>query len=251
MKKIVPISVIVDAIDTTIGGWQQFYNMATGEVETVPDPDNADADQAAFEETAKKIESSADYVRLPSREELRGYRIMERFAKEKDNQALFRALRGRDPFRSFREQAGELGMIEEYYSFRAEAYRDVAREWCRDNGIPYTEKEGGADGGITVCLWYTGKEGSARAFAEEMESGGIADEIRGEAGNLRYEYYLPMKDDGSVLLIDSWRDQAALDAHHASDAMRRLSELRNRYDLHMRTERYARIGDADGEFVRK
>ena len=60
-----------------------------------------------------------------------------------------------------------------------------------------------------------------------------------------------MKDDGSVLLIDSWRDQAALDAHHASDAMRRLSELRNRYDLHMRTERYARIGDADGEFVRK
>ena len=36
---------------------------------------------------------------------------------------------------------------------------------------------------ITVNLYYTGKDGSAKAFADEMESSGIADQIRSEEGN--------------------------------------------------------------------
>ena len=43
---------------------------------------------------------------------------------------------------------------------------------------------------IVVNLRYTGKNGSARAFAEEMTSSGTVDVIRNENGNLRYEYYL-------------------------------------------------------------
>ena len=38
---------------------------------------------------------------------------------------------------------------------------------------------------ITVNLYYKGVNGSARAFAEEMESSGIAADIRTEPGNLR------------------------------------------------------------------
>ena len=41
---------------------------------------------------------------------------------------------------------------------------------------------------ITVNILYTGKNGSARKFAEEMESSGTVAEIRKEKGNLRYEY---------------------------------------------------------------
>lgn len=105
---------------------------------------------------------------------------------------------------------------------------------------------------ITVNLYYTGKNGSARAFAEEMESGGIAPAIRAEDGNLRYQYYLPMDDPETVLLIDSWRDQAAIDAHHASPMMARLAALREKYDLHMKAERF--VSDdlgADDRFIRK
>ena len=40
-------------------------------------------------------------------------------------------------------------------------------------------------------LYYTGDGGAARAFAAEMAAGGVVDEIRAEAGNLRYEYFLP------------------------------------------------------------
>ena len=42
---------------------------------------------------------------------------------------------------------------------------------------------------ITVNLRYTGKDGSAKKFAEEMVSSGTVDAIRNETGNLRYEYY--------------------------------------------------------------
>ena len=47
---------------------------------------------------------------------------------------------------------------------------------------------------ITVNLYYTGSNGSARAFAEEMEKSGIAADIRKEPGNLRYQYFQPLDD---------------------------------------------------------
>ena len=46
---------------------------------------------------------------------------------------------------------------------------------------------------ITVNLYYTGENGSARRFMEEMESSGTADEIRAEAGNLRCEYFIELE----------------------------------------------------------
>ena len=103
-------------------------------------------------------------------------------------------------------------------------------------------------------IYYTGKNDSAAAFAEEMERSGTAARIRAEDGNLRYEYFTPMNDPETVLLIDSWRDQAAIDAHHASPMMETISKLREKYDLHMRVERYisdSGIPEPDMAFIRK
>ena len=91
---------------------------------------------------------------------------------------------------------------------------------------------------ITVNIYYSGSNGSARAFAEEMLRSGTVSAIRAEAGNLRYEYFFPMDDPETVLLIDQWRDQAAIDAHHASPMMGQIAALREKYDLHMKAERY-------------
>lgn len=105
---------------------------------------------------------------------------------------------------------------------------------------------------ITVNLYYRGTNGSARAFAEEMETSGIAAAIRKEEGNLRYEYFQPLDDPETILLIDSWRDQAAIDAHHASSMMTQLAALREKYDLHMTVERF--VSDdlgADEQFIRR
>ena len=56
-----------------------------------------------------------------------------------------------------------------------------------------------------------------------------------------------------MLLIDSWEDQAAIDAHHASPMMSAIAALREKYDLHMTVERFIDLkeNEADMKFIRK
>ena len=105
---------------------------------------------------------------------------------------------------------------------------------------------------ITINLFYKGKGGSAKAFAEEMEKSGIADRIRAEEGNMGYRYFMPLDDPETVLLIDSWRDEEALEHHHQSEMMLSLSALREKYDLHMTANRYISDENAEDEkYLRK
>ena len=118
---------------------------------------------------------------------------------------------------------------------------------------------------ITVNLRYTGKNGAEQAFAREMISSGTVEKIRAEQGNLRYEYYLPFgeaagdqpngtKSEDTILLIDSWENQEAIDLHHASPMMQTIAALREKYDLHMTIERFIsddKIPEQDKGFIRK
>ena len=106
---------------------------------------------------------------------------------------------------------------------------------------------------ITVNLYYTGVNGKARLFAQEMESSGTAAAIRAEKGNIRYEYFFPMNDPETVLLIDAWESQEAIDVHHASPMMATIKELREKYDLHMKVERFisAETPESEERFIRK
>ena len=107
---------------------------------------------------------------------------------------------------------------------------------------------------ITVNIYYAGEGDSARRFAEEMIASGTVSAIRAEEGNLRYEYFCPLGDDSTVLLIDSWASQQSLDLHHASPMMQTIISLREKYDLHMRVERYVsgdETPDTDRPFIRE
>ncbi len=107
---------------------------------------------------------------------------------------------------------------------------------------------------ITINIYYSGSNGSARSFAKEMQDSGIVDRIRAKEGNLRYEYFFPMDDPQTVLLIDQWKDQEAIDEHHRSDIMPLIAALRDKYDLHMKVERFV-SDDAsqnpDKEYIRE
>ena len=62
-------------------------------------------------------------------------------------------------------------------------------------------------------------------------------------------------DSETVLLIDRWTNQEAIDAHHETSMMQTILRLREKYDLHMRVERYLsdeqEIPDKDMSFIRK
>ena len=87
---------------------------------------------------------------------------------------------------------------------------------------------------ITVNLRYTGKNGAAKKFAEEMVSSGTVAKIRAEKGNME--------------------NQAAIDVHHASPMMKTIAKLRDKYDLKMTVERYTpdnTMPKTDEKFIRK
>ena len=106
---------------------------------------------------------------------------------------------------------------------------------------------------ITMNIYYNGQNGSAKKFANEMMLSGIVNEIRNKEGNLRYEYFEPLDNKETILLIDSWKDQESLDKHHESDTMNKIIELRNKYDLHMTVEKYILDdnNNQDEKYIRK
>ena len=91
---------------------------------------------------------------------------------------------------------------------------------------------------LTINIYYTGENDNARKFVNEMISRGIVDRIREEKGNLKYEYFFPIDDSETVLLIDKWKDEEALDMHHKSEMMQVIAELRKKYNLKMKIEKY-------------
>jgi len=94
---------------------------------------------------------------------------------------------------------------------------------------------------LTINIYYKGENGNARKFAEEMVSSGIVDRVRKEEGNLRYEYFFPMDDPETVMLIDKWKDEKALDIHHKSEMMKEIATLRKKYNLNMRVEKFTEV----------
>lgn len=107
---------------------------------------------------------------------------------------------------------------------------------------------------ITINIYYTGENGSARKFAEEMISSGTVEAIRKEKGNIRYDYFYPVGDGETVLLIDSWENQEAIDVHHETPMMGTIVKLREKYNLHMKVERYIsndEIPEKDKKFIKE
>ena len=106
---------------------------------------------------------------------------------------------------------------------------------------------------ISINIYYSGRNGAARKFAEEMMSSGTVSAIRNEKGNLQYDYFYPVEDHETVLLIDSWVNQDAIDMHHRTPMMQKIMELREKYDLHMKVLRFVSddVPQADSSFIRE
>ena len=89
--------------------------------------------------------------------------------------------------------------------------------------------------GILLHVLYQGAE--AKAFADEMQSG-LRNDVLAEGGCLQYDYFLPVGKEDCVLLIEHWRDQAALDKHSAGEPMAKLKALKASHHLTTSIERF-------------
>lgn len=135
---------VADAFDEINEGWAIYLDKETGEIIYVPD-DNDFIDEEEFEENLEKINSDTEgrFVALPDQFEINEFQIMVYFAESLSNQKhiekLTYALRGRKPFRNFKDTIRYLDIAEDYYAFRSAELKAKAERWLEDNDIPYSE----------------------------------------------------------------------------------------------------------------
>ena len=91
---------------------------------------------------------------------------------------------------------------------------------------------------IVLHVTYTCKPAQAPAFVQAVKAAGLQDTVRAEDGCLRYDYHISCETPDTVVLLERWRDAAALERHLAQPHMARLRELKGFYALGTKLERY-------------
>lgn len=82
---------------------------------------------------------------------------------------------------------------------------------------------------IVLNVTYQCKPDLREAFLERILAEGIDEKSRAEAGNLKYDYYLPFGGGDELLLVEKWQDADALAAHGRQPHFLRLGALKAEY----------------------
>lgn len=91
---------------------------------------------------------------------------------------------------------------------------------------------------IVLNVTYKCKPDLRAEFLEAILAEGIDVASRAEAGNLKYDYYIPFDDDGDLLLVEKWRDAEALAAHAETPHYAKLKALKPRFVTDTVVERF-------------
>ena len=140
----IPLQLIYEAVEMASFEGVQYLDVERQEIVSIPE-DYSIYDERELEELEDKIDAGygTRFFRLPEQHDIHDYRIMEDFicSLESDDMRadLGNLTHGRGAFRRFRDGIIRYGIEQEWYAFRDEAYMQIARDWCEDNGISYTE----------------------------------------------------------------------------------------------------------------
>ncbi len=134
----VKLSDIIEAIEMTSQDSEYFLDKETGKIIWC----NAEVmEKDELEEVGEYLDEH-DCCRLPTSYEIHDYSIMTEFTQNLSGEnfdKLTVALRGRGAYRNFRNTIRYLGIEQQWYAYRDNAYKRIAIEWCNDNNIEYEE----------------------------------------------------------------------------------------------------------------
>lgn len=135
----IKLQMVVDAIEEVSDAYTSFYDTQKKEVVHLPDEWIIGETD---EELMESLENEPDrYLRLPTKYEIHEYSIMEEFVdylpSGKIKAELNNAIRGKGAFRRFKQSVRYHGIEQLWYDYLAEAYREIAKRWCRDNDLEF------------------------------------------------------------------------------------------------------------------
>jgi hypothetical protein len=151
---VVQVWKIVDALEIQIDESASYLDRETGEVETVSTTLMGLAEEGEEEpyllawqhaewELARLIARDGErFFDLPTKFDIHEWQIMEDFSEHQQEPLrsdLRSAIHRSGAFRIFKDTLRRRGRIETWYKFRERALHEIAVEWLKDHGVPYSE----------------------------------------------------------------------------------------------------------------
>jgi hypothetical protein len=154
MPATVRLSDIVDALEMQSDESRSFLDLDSGRVETVSldllgkaEEGEEELDLPEWQEAewalVKRIVSSGRWVELPTKFDIHEWQIMEAFSESarpaRIREELMDAIHGAGAFRSFKSALRRHRMEQAWFAFRADALKQIAREWCEEGQVPWEQ----------------------------------------------------------------------------------------------------------------
>lgn len=152
MDVYVKLNDIVAELEMMFDETRLFLNSKTGDIVAISDDDFRAAEseepiekfpdwQHENIKIAIEILEEDHYIPLPSKFDVHEYEIMERFCLSLDSERLsglmYDSIKGSGAFRRFKENIERYNIEQLWYSYRDESLKQIAIDWCQENGIQY------------------------------------------------------------------------------------------------------------------
>ena len=82
---------------------------------------------------------------------------------------------------------------------------------------------------LGINVTYTMKPGGRAGFLAGIAACGVQAAVRREAGCLQYDYFLPVGDEDSLLLMEKWTSREAQKVHLAQPHMAKIAALKEQF----------------------
>ena len=131
----VKLGEIIDALNFTNDEIKYYYNSINGEIFMLNIGDYENLNEDELDELFEKS------IMLPTRYDINEYEMMENFAKNiedtRPQNHLYISLNGSGAFRRFKDTCINFDIIDDWYKFRDEKYKEIAINWCKENNIKF------------------------------------------------------------------------------------------------------------------
>jgi len=146
---------IIEGLESQSDESHSFLNKKSGEVvfitdeelnaaeENEPVEDFPDWQQDPVRIAREIVAETGDYIPLPTKFDIDEYRIMESFCLSLEDReisdALYGLISGSGAFRRFKDAIHQYDIADKWYSYRNNALKEIAIEWCEENNIEFDD----------------------------------------------------------------------------------------------------------------
>lgn len=131
----VKLNDVIDGLDMVNYETDAYYNPETEEIfmSNIGEFNNMNEDELDC--------LFANSIILPTQYEINEYGMMQEFIETIEDTRLYNqlliAINGSGAFRRFKDTCTNFNIIDDWYKFREEKYRNIAIEWCTKNNIEF------------------------------------------------------------------------------------------------------------------